>query len=427
LAKRIVTVLVVALLVTVLTANLVFAKVTIRASAGRDYLWPEFNEVQDEIEVIYEPLHGGTDELKTRILAGVGPDMFDLHGWETADLNQDAWMRDGLLLDLSPFWERDKKELEGDRWFPFIIPMSSYKGKLTGIPIGWSIFNTLNYNVDLFEEVGILYPDDTWTWDTLFKTAKKFVRVDSEGRPVQWGLYPADFRWWTTETMIWSAGGRLFNEAQTGLALNTREARRAMDTALRFITEEAAIPGSGWHTGNKAMRMAAIHWATADKRQAKIPFEAGIAVTPRDVVTGERRGNMVELTGLTGINSATKHPEETWTALKWMFHHFHRKQFENEGFMQFFPPSLAGVETFFAQGPEALGHQLLRDLETVIYAMAPTARLREPYVNPLLIDVFAEAKIILDREWWRVINLEIPIPQFIENVSSEIEAKLTGR
>ncbi|HEX6972347.1 MAG TPA: extracellular solute-binding protein, partial [Limnochordia bacterium] len=332
-------------------------------NAGIEATWQGFSEANDRIDVTFRPIawEEYVDKLTVEIAAGAGPDLLTLMGWETADMNFRSWLRDGFLLDLTPYWRRDRAELQADEWFPFIIPMASYQGRLAGLPYGWSVFNAVTYNADLFDQAGVAYPDDTWTWDTLREMSRKFVRLAGDGSVIQRGLAPGDLAWWTVETMVHSRGGTVFNPAETGLALSNAATMDAMASALRFVQERAAVPGLDWVQGNVALRMAAIHWATVDKTQAKFPAREGIAVTPMDSVTGQRRGNLVEIM-LTGVNRNTKNPEAAWEAMKWFTLHYAEAAQEAWGVIQFVPVSPRGLQAFLRQPADAVNTPFNRDL-----------------------------------------------------------------
>lgn len=402
------------------------------ANPGIEKTWELFNASQDEIEIVYRalPWEAYLESVLLEMATGAGPDLFSLMGWETAAMNFRVLMRDGLLVDLTPYLERDRDEIGVSEWFPFIIPLASYQGKLAGLPYGWSVFNAINYNADLFDAAGVAYPDDTWTWETLFDASKKFIRADGEGNIVTRGLAPGDLSWWAAEAMVWSAGGQVFNDEQTGLALSAPAARTALDRAAQFVIEGAAVDGgAGWGSpaSSVAFRLAPLHWATVDKPQYGVVYRTGLAPTPKDPVTGQRIGNSVEIM-LTAVNANTKHSDAAWKALKFFTENFGRASLEGWGMIQFTPVSPSGLEAFLRQGADVLGDPFATDLLTVVPTMAATARLPEEAVNPVLVDIYPEIKNLLANEWGKVIDpsQRVPVYQFIETVSRNVQSRLAG-
>lgn len=58
-------------------------------------------------------------------------------------------------------------------------------GKLEGMPLLENVF-VLAYNKDLFDQFGVDYPTDDWTWDDLKEAAEKFV--SGEGADATYGI-----------------------------------------------------------------------------------------------------------------------------------------------------------------------------------------------------------------------------------------------
>jgi multiple sugar transport system substrate-binding protein len=62
------------------------------------------------------------------------------------------------------------------------------------------------YNKTHFDEVGLGYPDATWTWDKVIETAPKLQKT-SGGKVTRWGLdIGALGIWWGIQTLAWAAG-----------------------------------------------------------------------------------------------------------------------------------------------------------------------------------------------------------------------------
>ena len=47
-----------------------------------------------------------------------------------------------------------------------------YDGSVYGFPRDISV-EVLYYNKDIFDEAGVAYPDDTWTWDDFLAAAER--------------------------------------------------------------------------------------------------------------------------------------------------------------------------------------------------------------------------------------------------------------
>ena len=53
----------------------------------------------------------------------------------------------------------------------------------------------LYYNKEIFDEAGVAYPTDSWTWDDLLAAAKKLTVVESNGRVTRYGLGMEGGKW----------------------------------------------------------------------------------------------------------------------------------------------------------------------------------------------------------------------------------------
>ncbi|HIQ06762.1 MAG TPA: sugar ABC transporter substrate-binding protein, partial [Anaerolineae bacterium] len=65
------------------------------------------------------------------------------------------------------------------------------------------------YNKKLFDEAGVPYPDETWTWDTFLDAAKKLTKKDASGRVTQYALGMEGGKW---ELWVGQAGGTILDD-----------------------------------------------------------------------------------------------------------------------------------------------------------------------------------------------------------------------
>ena len=91
----------------------------------------------------------------------------------------------GVFMDLS---ERIKQEVDLDEYLPQALSWYNIGGKQYGVPFGVDM-NFVAYNKKLFDEAGVPYPTDDWTFDEFLDRAKRLtVDADSDGRPEQYGF-----------------------------------------------------------------------------------------------------------------------------------------------------------------------------------------------------------------------------------------------
>ena len=131
--------------------------------------WSAISGVKAEIQVI------SWNEYWTLLEAGASggtlPDVFWMHS-----NNAQKYMENGLLLDLT-----DKiaasDSLDLSKFYPEMVKLYSSGGKQYAIPKDIDTIG-LWYNKTMFDEAGLAYPDDTWTWEKLYETAKLLTKAD---------------------------------------------------------------------------------------------------------------------------------------------------------------------------------------------------------------------------------------------------------
>jgi len=91
----------------------------------------------------------------------------------------------GVLENLDPYIEKSGYNL--DDYWPALLESAMYENSVYGFPrdIGLEV---LYYNKDMFDEVGVPYPDETWTWDDLASAAEQLTVKDASGQVERYGL-----------------------------------------------------------------------------------------------------------------------------------------------------------------------------------------------------------------------------------------------
>ena len=91
----------------------------------------------------------------------------------------------GVLEPLDPFIKASGYDTS-DYW-PSLLQFGKLKGTIYGLPrdIGLEV---LYYNKDIFDEAGVDYPTNFWTWDDLKLASSKLSRITSSGRVQRYAL-----------------------------------------------------------------------------------------------------------------------------------------------------------------------------------------------------------------------------------------------
>lgn len=109
--------------------------------------------------------------LEAGASGGTLPDVF----WMHSNVSQ-KYMENGILLDLTDQIAKSEV-IELENYYADIVNLYSYDGKRYAIPKDIDTIG-LWYNKTYFDEAGLDYPDESWTWETLREAAKKLTRED---------------------------------------------------------------------------------------------------------------------------------------------------------------------------------------------------------------------------------------------------------
>jgi multiple sugar transport system substrate-binding protein len=87
--------------------------------------------------------------------------------------------------NLQPWIEKSGYDL--DDYWPALLESAMYQGDVYGFPrdIGLEV---LYYNKDIFDEVGLDYPVEGWTWSDLLVATEKLTVVEASGRVARYAL-----------------------------------------------------------------------------------------------------------------------------------------------------------------------------------------------------------------------------------------------
>lgn len=187
------------------------------------------------------------------------------------------------LLDLSEYVDR---EAFLDQFIEVAQPYAQYDGKLVAAPIDTTA-NGLIYNKDLFDKAGVSVPtspDEVWTWEEFADALKQVM----EKGGARFGL-SFDFSTHRFSTLIYQAGGQIFNDQNNGMAINTPEFIRTLKY-FKQLHDEKIIPESIWLGGENPNNLfrtgqTAVHfsgnWMLSNYRD-NLDFNWGVTYLPKD-------------------------------------------------------------------------------------------------------------------------------------------------
>ena len=191
-----------------------------------------FNEEYPDVEVKQTcvPVDSWSDFIQkwiTMSTSGEAPDVINL-GLEAVQMA----VSNDLLMQLDDIVDGDEylSELKGE-YAEALLEGFSIDGKIYGLPSGTQTM-VMYYNKKMFDEAGIAYPQDGWTWDEFLEDAKALTKAD--GSVYGFGLSSSYFQltpWWATN------GTALVNE-DSEPALNTPEMIETVEFLNQMVTEK---------------------------------------------------------------------------------------------------------------------------------------------------------------------------------------------
>lgn len=133
-----------------------------------------------KLEIDETPWSEFKKKVKMQSASGNAPSVFFMDSGHVATMGAN-----GTALDLS---ERVKNDLNAEEYSAALYAGQDAEGHLWGIPHG---LNTLAvyYNESIFDEAGLSYPDESWTFDDMLEMAKKLTKdLDGDGETDQYGI-----------------------------------------------------------------------------------------------------------------------------------------------------------------------------------------------------------------------------------------------
>lgn len=257
------------------------------------------------------------DQYWTLLEAGASggdmPDVFWMHSNEVQ-----KYMENDILMDLTDRIASSEK-LEMDKFPEDIKNLYSWNGKTYAIPKDVDTI-ALFYNKTMFDEAGLSYPDDSWTWDDFYDAAVKLTKED--GSQYGTAMNPSNEQdGWMN--IIYSMGGKVLADDKKASGFDDPNTIKAMEFVQKLVdnvmppatvmaeTGTDVLLGSG-----KIAMLSQGSWMVPQfKEHEYISENCDVAVLPKDPTTGNR----VSLYNGLGwaVSAKTKNPDAAWQLVEW--------------------------------------------------------------------------------------------------------------
>lgn len=225
--------------------------------------------------------------LEAGAQGGEMPDVFWMHSNESQ-----RYMSNEILLDLTE--KASGSELVDMSKYPEEIKeLYTYDGKVYGIPKDIDTV-ALWYNKTMFDEAGVAYPDETWTWDTVVENAKKLTKEDGS----QYGIaIRNDNNQEAYYNIVYDLGGEIISEDKKASGYDDPNTIKAMQYIEKLI-QDGSMPSMETmsennpdillKSGKSAMSFHGSWMISTFKQEDYIKENCDCAVLPMDADSGRR-------------------------------------------------------------------------------------------------------------------------------------------
>lgn len=281
-------------------------------------LYQEFESQNPGVQIQVEGIPGSQDYVTKVLLSHVArtaPDIITLDASSAA-----AFIEARALRDLSTFMAEDS-DFNRDDFYPNVFGIAQRGQKVFAVPMDFTPM-VLYYNKDIFDQRGVPYPPDKWTYREFLTAAKALTFSDTYGLAfANW--MPGWIMW------FWNRGGDVISVQPDGTyrALGTLDSQtnaKTIEWLRDLIVVHKVAPnlsstvaqGIDPFLNGKAAMQISGHWAMIGYGQQKsIKLDRiGVAPLPTDLARSE---TVMYQSGL-AIGQHCKHPELAWKFIKFM-------------------------------------------------------------------------------------------------------------
>lgn len=230
------------------------------------------------VEVETAPFDEYFSVLQTQVAGGDAPDAFELN-FE----NFVAFAENGTLADLGSFMA-DDTDLDTDAYYQPALNAFAIDGTQYGLPESYSTV-MLFYNKELFDQAGIDYPTDNWTWDDERAAAEALAALGDD----TWGFF-AGIQFWEFYKTAFQNGCTFFTNGE--VTLNESGCVEALEYMLSYVedglqptaAEMGGVPDGDMFLNGQIGLLTTGIWMFGAFAEA--PFDWDVVVEPGNVQGG---------------------------------------------------------------------------------------------------------------------------------------------
>jgi multiple sugar transport system substrate-binding protein len=276
-----------------------------------------------KVKLSVEPWNDYWQKLAVMFGGGQHPDLCWMHYTYFKD-----YAEQNVLKPLDEFMARDP-DLGREDFVDVLLSIFEHRGKQYVLPKDNGGIATW-YNMDMFDEAGVHYPEFGWTWDDFLAYSMKLTQdINGDGITDQWGCTDIMFagnpaNWWHHEqgwAMIKSFGGNTYSDDFTECYVDQPETVEAIQFMADAINKYGIAPrgeqvaglGPVFRIGKTAMACFPHAAEGYFIRYEDRPVERyGVEFVPQG------KGGIYYGVGATGfaIPTRSRYPDEAWEFIK---------------------------------------------------------------------------------------------------------------
>jgi len=248
---------------------------------------------------------------------GSGGEMADVF-WMHSNVSS-QYMANGILLDLTDKI-KSSSTIDMSKYYQDIVDLYTYNNKYYAIPKDYDTIG-LWYNKTLFDEAGVSYPDNSWTWDDFYNAAVKLTNKDKGIYGYACNTTNNQDSWYN---MVYSMGGSILHDDGKTSGMGDDATLKAMDYVGKLVKDTMPAQSTMSETGVSTMfengQVAMCtqgSWMVPEFHKNEYTSKnCDVAVLPKDAATGSWTSIYNGL-GWSAY-SGTSHPDEAWKLIEYL-------------------------------------------------------------------------------------------------------------
>ena len=195
----------------------------------------DFNSTHPDVVVSKDAGGVNSDRMLQKVTAGLQadnyPDIAYIYGSDLANLAQGE-----QLLDLSS--AIDDGELDWDRFVDAGKEAVTVDDKPRAVPAFIDNLAVV-YNKKIFDDAGVPYPSDDWTWDDFLATAAELTDQDAGIVGFGWPGTGDEDTTWRIWPMVWQQGGDIVSEDGDSVGFDGASGEAALDVVAQAAADDS--------------------------------------------------------------------------------------------------------------------------------------------------------------------------------------------